>query len=45
LLNIGIFAVQNRGNDGAFRPHLATRQATMTDGCVVLIHLLQLANS
>jgi len=45
LLNILIFAVQNWGNDGAFRPHLATRQATMTDGYVVLIFLLKLQTS
>jgi len=32
LLNIWIFPVQNWANDGAFRPHLATRQATVTDG-------------
>jgi len=30
------------GNDGAFWPHLATRQATVTDGCVVSILLLHL---
>jgi len=42
LLNIWIFAVQNWGNDGTFRPHLATRQATVTDGCVILSLLLQL---
>jgi len=29
------------GGDGAFRPHLAPRLATMTDGHVVLILLLQ----
>jgi len=29
-------------NDGAFYPHLATRQATVSDGCVVLNLLLQL---
>jgi len=36
LLNASIFAVQN----GAFRPHLATRRATIIDGYVVLILLL-----
>jgi len=30
------------GNDGAFRPLQAARQATVTDGCVSLILLLQL---
>jgi len=33
-----IFAVENWGNDGAICPHLATRQAIVTDGCVVLKH-------
>ena len=30
------------GNDGAICPHLVTRQATVTDGCVVLNLLVQL---
>ena len=42
LLNTWIFAVQNWWNDGVFCPHLATRQATVNDGCVVLNLLLQL---
>jgi len=36
LLNTWICAVQNWWNDVAFYPHLATRQATVTAGCMVL---------
>ena len=42
LLNTWICAVQNWWNDGAVYPHLATRQATVSDGCVFLNLLLQL---
>jgi len=34
FLSTWIFAVQNWWNDGAFYPHLATRQATLIGGCV-----------
>jgi len=36
LLNGFIFAVQDLGDDGAFRPYLSTRLETLTDGYVVL---------